>query len=188
MDIKSPDTKLSSSLISTVFGCLIAGIIFAVILVIFTQPIKYSYYTFSLTLAGLLFFIIFRYRDGFDMTIMKSIRLVDCVMMIFASIILFSNFIGSLSSEVTFLAALIVLFFLPGWALLRALRLDRPLRGNIELLVFSFSLSVIISALILLTGFLFQADSVAFNKFVTLVFFSISIIPFITRWGIRQKV
>ena len=110
MDIKSPDTKFSISVVSTVFGCLIAGIIFAFMLVILKHPLKYSFYIFSLTLAGLLFFIIFRYRDGFDITIMKSVRLVDCVMMIFVSIILFSNFIGSFSSEVTFLAALIVLF------------------------------------------------------------------------------
>jgi hypothetical protein len=187
MDIKSPDTKFSISVVSTVFGCLIAGIIFAFMLVILKHPLKYSFYIFSLTLAGLLFFIIFRYRDGFDMTIMKSVRLVDCVMMIFASIILFSNFVGSFSSEVTFLAALIVLFFLPGWALVRALGLDRLVRGNIEFFVLSFSLSVIISALILLSGLFFQADSIAFNKFVTLVFFSISIIPFITRWWTRQK-
>jgi hypothetical protein len=187
MDIKSPDTKLSSNLIKVVFGCLIAGIIFAVILLTLKQPIKYSYYIFSLTLTGVFFFIIFRYRDGFDMTVMKSVKLVDCVMMIFASIILFSNFVVSFSSEVTFLAALIVLFFLPGWAALRALGLDRILRGNIESFVLSFSLSVIISALILLSGFFFQADSLAFNKFVTLVFFSISIIPFITRWRSRQK-
>ena len=187
MTIKSPDTKFSVSLISTVFGCLVAGIIFAIILVIFKQPIKYSYYIFSLTLAGLLFFIIFRYRDGFDMTIMKSVRLIDCIMMIFASIILFSNFIGSFSSEVTFLAALIVQFFLPGWVLLRALGLDRLPRGNIELFVLSFSLSLTISALTLLSGLFFQADSVAFNKFVSLVFFSISIIPFVTRWRTGQK-
>jgi hypothetical protein len=187
MDIKSPDTKISISSASTVFGFLIAGIIFAVILVILKQPTKYSYYIFSLTLTGLFFFIIFRYRDGFDMTIVKSFRLVDCVMIIFASIILFSNFLGTFSLEVTFGAALIVLFFVPGWALLRALGLDRVLRGNIELFVLSFSFSVIISALILISGIIFHLDSVAFNKFVTLVFFAISIIPFITRWPTRQK-
>jgi hypothetical protein len=187
MDIKSPDTKFSISLVSTVFGCLIAGIIFAVILVIFKLPIKYSFYIFSLSLAGLLYFIIFRYRDGFDMTITRSARLVDCVMVIFASIILFSNFILSYSSEVTFLAALIGIFFLPGWALLRALGLDRNIRGNIKLFILSFLLSVTISGLILLSGLFFQADSVAFNKYVTVVFFSISIIPFITRWRSGQE-
>jgi hypothetical protein len=187
MEIKPPNTKPSISLVSTIFGCLVAGIIFALILVIFMHPVKYSFYFFSLTLAGLLFFIIFRYRDGFEIAIMKPVRLVDCVMMIFASIILFSNIIGSYSSEVIFLTALIVVFFLPGWALLRALGLDRIIRGSIELFVLSFSLSVITSALILLSGLFLQSHSVAFNKFVTLVFFSISIIPFITRWWIGRK-
>ena len=169
MDIKSPDTKFSISVVSTVFGCLIAGIIFAFMLVIFKHPLKYSFYIFSLTLAGLLFFIIFRYRDGFDITIMKSVRLVDCVMMIFVSIILFSNFIGSFSSEVTFLAALIVLFFLPGWALVRVLGLDRLLRGNIEFFVLSFSLSLIISALFLLYG-LFSRQKLSHLTNLSLLF------------------
>jgi hypothetical protein len=186
MEIKPPNIKASISLISTLFGCLVSAIIFALMLVIFRHPMKYSFFIFSLTLAGLLFFIVFRYRDGFEIAIMKPIRLVDCAMMIFASIILFSNVIGSYSSEVTFLAALIVLFFLPGWALLRAFGLDRIIRGNIELFVLSFLLSVIMSALILLCGLFFQAESIAFNKFVTFVFFSISVTPFITRW-INQK-
>ena len=187
MGIKPPNTKASTNVISAVFGCLIAAIILAFILVIFLHPIKYSFYVFSLTLAGLLFLIIFRYRDGFETAITKPVKLIDCVMMIFASIILFSNIVGSHSSEVTFLAALIVLFFLPGWALLRTLGLDRIIRGSIELFVLSFSLSVILSALILLSGLFFDAESGTFNKFVALTFFSISIIPFITRWWISQK-
>jgi hypothetical protein len=186
MAIRSLDAKGSISLAITLFGCLVAGIIFAVIIVIFNQPIKYSFYVFSLTLAGLLFFIIFRYRDGFDIAIVKPVRLVDCAMMIFASIIMFSTFVGSYSSEVTFLAASITLFFVPGWALLRALGLDRVIRGNLELLVLSFLLSIIMSALISLSGLFFQADSAIFNEFVALVYFSISTLPFIRQW-IRQK-
>src|SRR5688572_30193700 len=105
MAIRSLDAKDSISLVSTIFGCLAAGIIFAVIIVIFNQPIKYSFYVLSLTLAGLLFFIIFKYRDGFDIAIVKPARLVDCAMVIFASIIMFSNFFGSYFSELTFVAA-----------------------------------------------------------------------------------
>jgi hypothetical protein len=187
MAIRSLDAKDSISLVSTIFGCLVAGIIFAVIIVIFNQPIKYSFYVFSLTLAGLLFFIIFKYRDGFDIAIVKPVRLVDCAMVIFASIIMFSNFFGSYFSELTFVAALIVIFFLPGWALLRALSLDRVVRGNLELFVLSFSLSVIMSAVVFLSGLFFQADSVTFNEFVGVVFFSISILPFIRRWAMQKE-
>ncbi len=186
MEIKPPNAKTSINAISTVFGCLIAVIVLGSILVIFLHPIKYSFYILSLALAGLLLLIIFRYRDGFEIAIMKPVKLIDCVMMIFASSILFSNIVGSYSSELTFLAALIVLFFLPGWALVRTFSLDRIMKGSIELFVLSFSLSVIMSALILLSGLFFHAESNVFNKFVGLIFFSISIIPFITRW-ISQK-
>lgn len=118
-------------------------------LMLLEHPIKYKFYVFELCLIGLLFFA-YTSRSSYKFKLRKItwIRVTDYFLLICSATLLTLNILPGFSSITRLVSAIIVSFFLPGWALLRLLGVCHQDASPIESIVLSFALSVGLTPLI----------------------------------------
>ena len=142
-------------------GSFITAIILSVVILLLDHPIKYVLYFFGLTLTGILFLIIRRYNNyKFELAIPISYKIVDYLFLMCTVTVLISNIFANSIVNVNFIPSIIISFFLPGWALLRVLKIDST-RTNIDSFVLSFCISIGLSSVIFLFSLIFMRVTVA---------------------------
>ena len=160
---------------SGVLECLIITIILSMVIFLLEHPIKYVLFIFGLSLTWLLFLKVSRYDCKFKLSPMFSAKLIDYFFIACSMAVLASNIFANHIVNISFILSVIVSFFLPGWVLLRLLKIDCIKSNNIGLLVLSFSISICITSLVYIFALPFQTSTAAI--ILSIIYVIISVLP-----------
>jgi len=172
-----------NNILSWLIGYFVIAIVLCPVLLLLDHPIKYVLYIFGLSLTGLLFLICaFRYDYKFKLAIPHPVKIIDFFLIVCSITLLVSNMFANPIMNmfanpivnISFILAVIVSFFLPGWALLRLLGIDCRRASNVVFLVLPFSLSIGLTSLIFTFALPFTAGGATL---LSAIYVIVSLLP-----------
>src|SRR5919107_361467 len=164
--------KISSRLLE----CFIITIILSLVIFLLDHPIKYMLFIFGLSLTWLLFLTTWRYDYKIKSSIAISSKHIDYFFLVCSTIVLASNIFSNHIMNIIFIPSVIVSFFLPGWVLLRLLKIDCIQRTNVGLFVLSFCISIGLTSLVYIFALPFKTTSTA-AIILSVIYVIISLLP-----------
>ena len=131
-------------------------------------------YFFGLTLTVILFLITRRCNNyKFKLTIPISYKIVDYLFIIFSVTVLISNIFANSILNINFILSIIISFFLPGWVLLRVLKIDST-RTNIDSFgICLYQYRVVISHLVLFSLIFHESTIAIFLSIIYVIYLCI---------------
>src|SRR5215212_2030664 len=156
---------------------LIITIILSTVIFLLDHPIKYVLFIFGVSLTWLLFLTVSRYDYTFKLSLPISDKIVDYFFIVCSAAVLAFNIFANHIMNISFILSIIVSFFLPGWVLLRLLKIDRIQGTNFGLFVLSFSISIGLTSLVYMFALPFKSSTAAI--ILSIIYVGISVLPLI---------
>ena len=146
---------------TAILGSFIINVVLLIILFVFDQPIKYSFYIFGATLTGIFILLSSRSDYKFMLTTKASyIKLVDYFLVGCSTVVFIYNAFDQPRIDVLLPLSIVLTFFLPGWVLLRLVSVTDKRMSAFSFIPLSFVTSIGLTSLILMLVLHFKQDAV----------------------------
>lgn len=161
---------------------LVVGMVFCFLLFVLVHPIKYALFFFGTTLTVILYLVIFKHNSTkFQFTLSSGTLCgyIEGAFIACSIAILLLNIFPNTVTPIRFILSLTVSLLLPGWVLIKMLRIDGPRNTKLSMVVLSFVLSIGLSSCIFLASLaLHQQEN---SIFLPTIYVIISLLPMLTR-------